>query len=75
MDDPYIDVDDEDYVPHKRSEVSAARMSQKKRAIWEEAYKRSWDAIQEDSEGTLQAVLGIQNQKRRRYSCTWWLMV
>ena len=35
---------------------------------WEEQYKRSWDVIQEDAEGTLQQILSnIHSLKRKRF--------
>jgi transcription initiation factor TFIIH subunit 2 len=39
---------------------------------WEEKYKRSWDLVQEDAYGSLQAVISsLQQQllKKKRYSC------
>ena len=41
---------------------------------WEEQYKRSWDALQEDEAGSLTtAVLALANQegRRRRYAYTY----
>ena len=34
---------------------------------WEEEYKRSWDVLQEDEDGSLRhTITSIQNQKRKR---------
>ena len=36
--------------------------------LWEEAYKRSWDVLEEDADGSLSTVIAAINAaKRRRY--------
>jgi hypothetical protein len=36
--------------------------------LWEESYKRSWDVLEEDEDGSLSTVVqGLAMQKRRRY--------
>jgi hypothetical protein len=38
--------------------------------LWEEAYKRSWDVLEEDADGTLSSVIASLNAlKRRRFGC------
>ena len=36
--------------------------------LWEESYKRTWDVLQEDEDGSLSSVIAsIAMQKRKRY--------
>ncbi|KAI9029717.1 Ssl1-like-domain-containing protein [Phycomyces nitens] len=59
-DDEYIDVDDS-YDANQDEDTGKAGYS------WEEEYKRSWDVLQEDSEGRLSsAVAHLQQQRKRR---------
>ncbi|KAJ2304266.1 hypothetical protein IWW55_002515 [Coemansia sp. RSA 2706] len=57
-DDDYVDIDDTGPEGLKGADGGYA---------WEEEYKRSWDAIQEDASGSIQSsVLGISDQRKRR---------
>lgn len=57
-DDDYIDVDDT-YDPNQEEGKGGY--------AWEEEYKRSWDVLQEDSEGRLSSVVSqLQQQRKRR---------
>lgn len=61
-DDDYIDVDDT-YDANQDEDAGTGGYA------WEEEYKRSWDILQEDSEGRLSSVVSQlqQQRKRRRY--------
>ncbi|CEP09348.1 hypothetical protein [Parasitella parasitica] len=60
VDDDYIDVDDT-YDANQDDDVGNGGYA------WEEEYKRSWDILQEDSEGRLSSVVSqLQQQRKRR---------
>ncbi|KAG2173579.1 hypothetical protein INT43_004997 [Umbelopsis isabellina] len=59
-DDEYIDIDDA-IDTHENEDAQGGGYS------WEEEYKRSWDVLQEDSEGRLSSVVAqLQQQMKRR---------
>jgi len=57
----YIDIDDE-----------AQAEQQQPAYAWEEEYKRSWDVLQEDEDGSLRRIVeDLQNRmKRKRWGTT-----
>lgn len=61
-DEDYIDIDDT-YDANQDDDAGTGGYA------WEEEYKRSWDILQEDSEGRLSSVVSQlqQQRKRRRY--------
>lgn len=61
-DEDYIDIDDT-YDANQDDDAGNGGYA------WEEEYKRSWDILQEDSEGRLSSVVSQlqQQRKRRRY--------
>lgn len=59
VDEDYIDIDDTYDGNNDGNEGYA----------WEEEYKRSWDILQEDSEGRLSSVVSQLQQQRKRRRC------
>jgi hypothetical protein len=52
-------MDDEDYDPNRQ--VASTGYA------WEEEYKRSWDILQEDEDGSIKHIVQQLQQTRKRY--------
>jgi hypothetical protein len=59
-----VTIDDDD------DEANALKGASGQGYLWEEAYKRSWDVLEEDEDGSLRGIIAnlAAAQKRRRFS-------